>query len=480
MERPIITPAAMRAAEADVIARGTSGHVLMRRAGEAVAAHLQAWFPEGRVRILCGPGGNGGDGFVAARALAVLGRDVDVYCSVDRNALSGDAALAAADWPGEIHPLEAAVDAVCEVTLEALYGAGLSRRLAGAAAELASQGGPVVSIDVPSGLDGLTGRVRGPAFRASYTVTFAALRPGHVLVPGRDLCGQVVIADIDVPVDETVGENVPADWHGELPWPVDTTHKHARGRLLVVTGGLAQTGAARMSARAGLRSGAGLVTLLCPPSATLAVASHVTAEMVQSFQGAEEIRAEGEEADALIIGPAAGVSGQTIENVLAALATPARCILDADALTVFQDDRGELFASLRETDVLTPHPGEFRRLFGGLEAASENRIEAARAAASRAGCVVLLKGADTVIAGPDGRARVNSHASAWLATAGSGDVLAGIIGGLVAQGMDSFDAACAGAWIHGDAARRFGPGLIATDLERELPGVFAGLLDIDA
>ncbi|MEO0816179.1 MAG: NAD(P)H-hydrate dehydratase [Pseudomonadota bacterium] len=479
MDRPVITPAAMRAAEARIVSEGTPGYVLMRRAGEAVAAHLQSWFPDGPVRVLCGPGGNGGDGFVAARALSVLGREVDVFCSVDRAALTGDAALAAADWSGEVHPLEAAVSAPREITLDALFGGGLSRRLSGAAAELASQNGPVVSVDVPSGLDGLTGQARGPVFQANFTVTFAGLRPAHVLVPGRALCGQVAIADIDVPIDETVGENVPADWLADLPWPGDGTHKHARGRLVVVTGGLANTGAARLAARAGLRSGAGLVTLLCPPSATLAVANQITAEMVQSFSAPEDLRMEAEDADTIIIGPAAGITKETRKNVLAALGSPARCVLDADALTVFQESPGALFDSLRETDVMTPHPGEFRRLFGKLEADSENRIEAARTAAVRAGCIVLLKGADTVIASPDGRARINTHATPWLATAGSGDVLAGVIGGLLAQGMDSFDAACAAAWMHGDAGCRFGPGLIATDLEAQLPGVLADLMALE-
>ncbi|MEM9738526.1 MAG: NAD(P)H-hydrate dehydratase [Pseudomonadota bacterium] len=479
MERPVITPAAMRTAEAKVIADGTQGYLLMRRAGEAVAAHLQSWFPDGPVRILCGPGGNGGDGFVAARALSVLGRDVRVFCSVDRAALKGDAALAAADWNDEIASLEDAVSAEGDVTLDALFGSGLARRLSGAAAELASQSGPVVSVDVPSGVDGLTGRARGPAFQANFTVTFAALRPAHVLVPGRSRCGQVAIADIDVPIIDMTGENVPADWMDDLPWPVDETHKHARGRLVVVAGGLAQTGAARLAARAGLRAGAGLVTLLCPPSATLAVASQVTAEMVQAFSAPEELRMDAEDADTIVIGPAAGVSIETRENVLAALASPARCVLDADALSVFQDEPGELFAELRAFDVLTPHPGEFRRLFGTLEADSENRIEAARTAAARAGCVVLLKGADTVIACPDGRARINTHATPWLATAGSGDVLSGVIGGLLAQGMDSFDAACAAAWMHGDAARRFGPGLIATDLESQLPRVLGDLMALE-
>lgn len=475
MHRPILTPEEMRAAEAQEIARGTAGYTLMQRAGSAVAAHLHRKYPEGRVRILCGPGGNGGDGFVAARALSGLGREVDVYSLVDVPALSGDAAKAAADWAGSVQPLEAAIGAPHDVTLDALFGAGLSRPLEGMAASLAQDSGPVVSVDAPSGLNGLTGQSGGPHFTADLTVTFQALRPVHLLARSRAACGEVVVADIGVPIDPAWGENVPEDWQADLPWPGAATHKHARGRLVVVTGGMANTGAARLAARAGLRVGAGLVTLLCPPSATLVVASQITAEMVTPISDAEDLAAEAEEADAVVIGPAAGVTEATREKVRAVLGASARAVLDADALTVFQEDPGELFDLLRPGDVLTPHPGEFRRLFGDLETEADNRIAAACAAAEMAGCSVLLKGADTVIAAPDGRARVNSHAAPWLATAGSGDVLAGLIAGLLAQGMDPFGAASAGAWIHGDAALRFGPGLIATDLPEMVPAVLGAL-----
>lgn len=475
MDRPILTPDEMREAEAQEIERGTRGYALMQRAGSAVAAHLHRRFPEGRVRILCGPGGNGGDGFVAARALAGLGRQVDVFCTVDETTLRGDAALAASDWTGPVHSLSAAIGSGHDITLDALFGAGLSRGLDGAAAMLAQEVGKVVSVDVPSGINGLTGKAAGAAFVAALTVTFQALRPAHVLAVSRPACGEVIVADIGVPIETGCAENQPEDWHTLLPWPELATHKHRRGHLLVVTGGVSKTGAGRLAARAGLRVGAGLVTMLCPPSAKLVVASQVTAEMVSAFDGAEDLAAEAEEADAVVIGPAAGINEETRDNVYGVLGASADAVLDADALTVFKEDPGELFDLLRPNDVLTPHPGEFRRLFGDLEMSAENRILAAREAAETAGCVVLLKGPDTVIASPEGRVRVNTHASPWLATAGSGDVLAGLIGGLLAQGMDAFEAASAGAWMHGDAALRFGPGLIATDLPDMMPAVLQGL-----
>lgn len=475
MSHAILTPQEMVAAERRVIDAGTNSFELMQRAGRAVAGHLQAQFPEGIVRVLCGPGGNGGDGFVAARHLSEHGRQVEVYLLGEPEALKGDAARACAAWHGAVKPLEAACGSEAGITLDALFGGGLSRALEGAPARLSEEEGPVVSVDVPSGLDGLTGRPLGAVFQADLTVTFAALRPGHVLVPGRALCGEVAVAGIGVPVDGTVRHNAPALWSGALPRPGLEGHKHARGYLLVLSGGPAETGAARLAARAGLRAGAGLVRLAVPPSALIVVASQITAEMATPLREPGDFEALCEEADAVVIGPAAGVTDQTRARVLAALGASAGAVIDADGLTVFQDDPSELFDALREGDVLTPHPGEFRRLFDGVLEASANRIEAARQAADMAGCTVLLKGSDTVIAAPDGRAVVNTHATPWLATAGTGDVLAGIIGAQMCQGMAGFAAACAGAWLHGDAGRRFGPGLIATDLPDMLPAVLAGL-----
>lgn len=475
MGRPILTPQEMRLAEQAVIGAGTDSFELMQRAGQAVAEFVHAHWPDGHIQVLCGPGGNGGDGFVAAAALAKLWRKVDVFCAVPVGELKGDAAKAAALWEGKVGTLEEALTAPHELVLDALYGGGLTRPLEGAAAALAARPSRVVSVDVPSGIDGFTARPLGPCFRAEGTLTFAALRPAHVLLPGSAFCGGVMVADIGVPVQTRAMENSPALWAAALPQPGQGDYKHRRGHLKVVSGGLSSTGAARLSAKAGLRTGAGLVTLLSPPQALIVNATHLTAIMLSSVDGASDIRAAAETASAVVIGPAAGVTPQTRENVAALLTSPARVVLDADALTVFAADPAALFTMLREGDVLTPHTGEFQRLFGDLLETAPNKIEAARIAAARANCAVLIKGADTVIASPGGHVIVNTHATRWLATAGSGDVLAGILAGFMAQGVDTFLAAAMAAWIHGEAGRRVGAGLIAEDLEQQLPDILSAL-----
>ncbi len=475
MGRPILTPQEMRAAEEALFSKGTDSFELMQRAGTAVAEFVHAKWPEGRIQVLCGPGGNGGDGFIAAARLAKLWRKVDVFCLVDRNALTGDAARAAAEWEGEIQPLEMALEAPHDIVLDALFGGGLSRPLEGIPAKLAERGGRVVSIDVPSGIDGESARPLGPCFRAEGTITFAALRPAHVLVPGAAYCGGVFVADIGVPVQTKLLENSPLLWGRNLPQPGQGSHKHARGHLAVVSGHMASTGAARMAGRAGLRAGAGLVTLLSPPDAVAVNASHLTAIMLKEVADADQLRSAIETTSVLILGPAAGVSTSTRENVECLLSSGTKAVLDADALTVFADDREALYAQLRPDDLMTPHIGEFGRIFGDLLETEVNKVEATRKAAQLAGCVVLLKGPDTVIAKPDGMAIVNTHATRWLATAGSGDVLAGIAGGLMAQGVDTFTAAAMASWLHGEAGRRVGAGLIAEDLEAQLPDILSAL-----
>lgn len=261
------------------------------------------------------------------------------------------------------------------------------------------------------------------------------------------------------------------DWRDSLPWPGAETHKHARGRLGVVSGKATQTGAARLAARAGLRIGAGLVRILCPPEAASVIAPAIEAIMLTPFGSPEALAEAAEGVDAVVVGPAAGVDEITQANVRALAVTGAALVVDADALTVFRERPDDLFDVLDKDDVLTPHPGEFERLFPGLLAAGPTRIDAARAAAIRAGAVVLLKGADTVIAAPDGRALVNDNAPPWLATAGSGDVLAGIIGAHLTQGMPPFEAAASAVWRHGEAGRAAGEGLTAEDIVNALSGL---------
>ncbi|MGZ6016557.1 MAG: NAD(P)H-hydrate dehydratase [Phenylobacterium sp.] len=476
--RQILTVEQMGRADAAAIAAGTPGTVLMDRAGTAVADAVCARFPRQTTTVLCGPGNNGGDGYVAARVLKERGWPVEVRSFGEP--ATQDAQAASARWDGATKPLNGALEP--GVWIDALFGAGLARPLSGpaAAAALRMAEAPerVVAVDVPSGVPGDTGKPNGPAACAALTVTFHAKKPAHLLEPGRSRCGEVVVADIGLGATESqTVENGPELWLPRFPWPTAASHKHARGRLVVVSGEAWQTGAARLAARAALRIGAGLVTVLSPPEALPINAGHLEAVMLRPFETDLELEQAAKDVDAAVIGPAAGVGEPTLLNVLALARTGAALILDADAITVFRDDPEELFSLLDRDDVLTPHPGEFERLFPGLLAASPERITAARTAAQRAGAVVLLKGSDTVIAAPDGRSAVNGNGSPWLATAGSGDVLAGFIGGLVAQGMESFEAACAGAWIHSEAAELHGPGLISEDLPGLAPNVLRRLFD---
>jgi len=376
--------------------------------------------------------------------------------------------------------MEALADALY---IDALYGAGLTRPLEGDVARLAKLAtgwaAPIVSVDVPSGLSGDHGKPLGEAvFKAELTVTFHRRKPAHGLATGRAFCGEIVVADIGlgaVPGDVTLVENTPALWAARFPWPAVDGHKFGRGRLKVISGDAWRTGAARLAARGGLRIGAGVVTLLSPPAALAVNAAHLEAVMLEPFEAEADLEAAAEAADAVVIGPAAGIGDVTVRNLFAIARTGAALVVDADALTSFRHDPELLFSALDRDDVLTPHAGEFERIFPGLLNEAPERIAAAREAARRAGAVVLLKGPDTVVAAPDGRAAISLNAVPWLATAGSGDVLAGFIGGLIAQGMDSFEAACAGAWIHAECGASFGPGLISEDLPGLAPAVLGRL-----
>jgi NAD(P)H-hydrate epimerase len=310
-------------------------------------------------------------------------------------------------------------------------------------------------------------------------VTFFRKKPAHLLLPGRELCGEAVVADIGIPEaaisKSRLFENGPALWH--YPWPKVSGHKYSRGHCVVISGPAHATGAARLAARGALRIGAGLVSVASPPAAVPVNAAALTAIMVKPFNGPEGLAEllKDVRLNSVVIGPGCGVGTQTEKLVAEVLKSKAAAVLDADALTSFRGEPKVLFALLREPAVLTPHAGEFERLFPGLLASSKSKVEAARSAAAVAKCTVLLKGADTVVAAPDGRAVINSNAPPALATAGSGDVLAGFIGGLMAQGVSSFDAAAMAAWLHGEAASAVGPGLISEDLPECLPAVLEGL-----
>ncbi|HEX5378923.1 MAG TPA: NAD(P)H-hydrate epimerase, partial [Phenylobacterium sp.] len=391
--RKILTVAEIAAADRAAIAAGTPGLELMERAGSAVADAIVERFSVRPVCVLCGPGNNGGDGYVVARLLRERGWPVEVRALAAP--ASPDAKAAAALWGDGLVPMSAPLEA--RLFVDAMFGAGLVRPLSGEAAVMAARLAEhpelVVAVDVPSGLPGDTGAPQGPVVIAGLTVTFHAKKPAHVLQPGHELCGEVVVADIGLAdAAATLIENGPEAWLAQFPWPAPNSHKHARGRLVVVSGEAWSTGAARLSARAGLRMGAGVVTILSPSEALSVNAAHLEAVMLKGFDTEAELEQAAADVDAAIIGPAAGVTENTLVNVLALARTGAALVIDADAITVFRDDPEELFSVLDVDDVLTPHPGEFERLFPGLLKDAPERISAARRAAKKADAIVLLKG----------------------------------------------------------------------------------------
>jgi ADP-dependent NAD(P)H-hydrate dehydratase / NAD(P)H-hydrate epimerase len=478
----ILTVAQMNAADRFAMAAGTPGTLLMQRAGEAVAREVvRRWTPR-RISVLCGPGNNGGDGFVAAIVLAQAGWPVRLALLGDLDALRGDAQAHARRWTGTVEPLDSRVVEDAELVIDALFGSGLSRRLDSRASDtlVAAQkrGVPIVAVDVPSGVMGDSGEDFGAA-AAVCTVTFMRKKPGHLLLPGRDLCGEVVLADIGIPrgaldsMSIDIWENNPELWREELPQLRSAGNKYSRGHVLLY-GGYPMTGASRMAARGGARSGAGLTTIAVPERAFAIYASALTSIMAHPLARDEDFADMLKDLryTAFSIGPGAGVSDATRAHALTLLRTGKPVVLDADAISVFSAQPDELFQAIRGPCVITPHEGEFKRIFDP----AGDKLTRARRAARRSGAVVVLKGADTVIAAPDGRAIINGNAPATLATAGSGDVLGGLIVGLLSQGMDAFPAAAAGVWMHGAAATDFGPGLIAEDLPDLLPGVLKRLL----
>jgi NAD(P)H-hydrate epimerase len=474
---------AAQMAEVDrlTVAFGISEIALMENAGRPVAqAILQRWAPR-PVIVLCGPGSNGGDGFVTARFLAEADWPVRVALLSSRDQLRGAAAHHAALWCGPVESMTAQVLDGAELVIDAVFGAGLSRFLEGAAldtlAAAAARKLSIVAVDVPSGLMGDTGQNFG-AVAAVLTVTCFRKKPGHLLLPGRALCGELVVADIGTPVSvfgrvvPDTFENDPNLWADLLPEPRDNDNKYSRGQAMIV-GGYPATGAARMAGRAAARTGAGLVTIAVSEVALPIYATALTSIMVSPLPANDNLDRllADSRYTGFLIGPGAGIGLTTRAQVMAILKTGRPTVLDADALSTFRDDPIELFQSIVGPCVLTPHDGEFALLFD----ADGDKLTRTRAAARASGAIIVLKGSDTVIAAPDGRAIVNSNAPATLATAGAGDVLSGIVLGLMAQGMDPFWAAATAVWLHGAAATFFGPKLIAEDIPDLLPAVFSQL-----
>ncbi|WP_458760807.1 NAD(P)H-hydrate dehydratase [Afipia sp. TerB] len=489
----VLTVDEMSQADRLTIAAGTSGFALMQRAGCAVADAAQALAPKGRILVVAGRGNNGGDGFVAAAELKRRGRDVAVMLLCNRDTLTGDAALAAQEWHGEVLPCDPGALGQPALIVDALFGAGLNRPPKGDPHDIIvamnASGAPILSVDLPSGINGTTGEVMGVAVQATRTVTFFRRKPGHLLLPGRLHCGEVEVADIGIgaqvldAIKPSAFENDPDLWRTLFPVPHIDGHKYARGHAVVVSGPQASTGAARLSARAALRAGAGLVTVASPSDALAVNAAALTAVMVRAIDNRAEFGAMLSDArfNACVIGPGLGVGERAREFVLEALGGKRGIVLDADALMSFADAPETVFSAIETARacqvVLTPHAGEFARLFKRLDDPALSKLERTRAAARESGAVVLLKGPDTVVAAPDGRASIAANAPPWLATAGSGDVLAGMIAGFLAQHVPAFEAASMAVWLHGEAARAFGPGLIAEDLPEMLPEVLRALYE---
>jgi hydroxyethylthiazole kinase-like uncharacterized protein yjeF len=445
--------AEMAAADRAAMAQGTPGLSLMEAAGRAVARAVMRLFPPQRVLVLAGPGNNGGDGYVAARYLLERGWPVAVAPLAPPRAGS-DAAEAARLWRGPTVPFDAARAAAAGLVIDAVFGAGLDRPLAPEVRDVLAAAPLRVAIDVPSGVDGDTGADLGAA-PAVCTVTFFRFKPGHWLFPGRRLCGRLILADIGIPESVLGGLapktllNTPRLW--TLPRPAAEDHKYRRGVVGVWCGEM--PGAALLAAEAARRGGAGLVRL------------HTETPFPPPFPGLIVTPAPPPDRAVIVAGPGLGLArARALIPSLLAARRPLVC--DADALTAFAGTP----EALRGAAVLTPHEGEFTRLFGPLGA---DRLAEVREAARRTGAVVLLKGASTLIAAPDGRAAISAAAPPTLATAGSGDVLSGLIGALLAQGMEPFTAALAAAWLHGRAAVHAPAPLIAEDLLAHLPAAFA-------
>jgi hydroxyethylthiazole kinase-like uncharacterized protein yjeF len=491
----VLTTAEMERADRLTIAAGTPGFALMLSAGQAVADAARDLVDEGPILVIAGPGNNGGDGFVAAAELAAQGREVSVILMCERDALKGDAASAARGWKFPVLPFNPQAIGKPALILDALFGAGVNRSVDGEARAMIeainANGAPVLAVDLPSGINGTSAAIMGVAVRASETITFFRKKPAHLLMPGRLHCGRVRVADIGIDarvLDEIKPqcfENMPQVWRTSFPVPGVAGHKYARGHVLAVSGDVTATGAARLSARGALRAGAGLVTLASPREALVVNAAALTAVMVRPVDTVVEFgdQLADKRFNTVAIGPGAGVGQRTVDFVHTALAAKRHVVLDADALTSFASAPDRLFEQIKAAGeaevVLTPHEGEFPRLFSDMsnKHPGRSKLERVRAAAERSGAIVLLKGPDTTVAAPDGRAMIASNAPPSLATAGAGDVLTGIIAGLLAQGVPAFEAAGMGVWMHGEAAREAGPGLIAEDLPETLPAVMRRIYD---
>lgn len=486
-ELAILTVGEMARADQAAARAGTPTLDLMEAAGTAVAKLAQTRWARRPVAVLCGPGNNGGDGFVVARLLAAAGWPVRLALFGEEHALKGDAAVNARRWRtiGDIEAGTGSILADKPSVIDALFGAGLDRALEGAARDavdrINAENLACIAVDVPSGVNGDTGEIMGAAPVCAVTVTFFRPKPAHFLYPAKAHCGDVTVADIGIPatvlaeIAPRTARNTPALW--ALPRPSWRDHKYARGSVIVVGGG-EMTGAARLAGRAARRIGAGMLTFAVPPAAADIYAIAEAGALIQRIAAPADMdRVLGDSRHkGVLIGPGLGRGPEACAAVLRVLASDKAVVLDADALSSFAGVPEPLFAAIKARAapvVITPHTGEFSRLFG--DPAGQGKLKLARTAAQASGAFVVLKGPDTVIAAPDGRAALSDNAPPWLASGGTGDVLAGMVAGLLVQGMGGFEAACAGVWLHGAAGVACGRGLIAEDLPEALPNILKSL-----
>ena len=480
----LITAEESRQSDQATIAAGIKGETLMENAGKAVSALITQEYKPVNTLVVCGTGNNGGDGFVVARMLKEQNWNVKVAIVGDVQKISGDSKLAKSKWDaagGESSVFsQDMLRSSCQLVVDAILGTGLSRAIDGDARDvitaISASGIPVVAIDIASGINADNGTIMGVAIRAAHTVTFVRPKPGHVLLPGKAHTGQLSVYDIGITTPKITTHfylNGPDVWKNRFPFPNAESYKYTRGHSVVVGGGMSMTGAARLAAIAALRSGSGLVSIASQPDALPIYAMTMLSVMVKAIENLSQLSTllEDKRITSVLIGPGGGVSEQIREQTLLILKEKKPCVIDADAISAFAASPKQLFAAIEGPVVLTPHEGEFTRLFP----VSGTKPQRAREAAKQSGAVIVLKGNDTVIASPDGRVAINANAPVWLATAGSGDVLAGIITGLLAQGMPAFEAAACAVWIHGEAANHFGPGLIAEDLAGAMPSVIRQL-----
>lgn len=476
-----------RSADRAALDQGRSGEELMENAGRAVADLICEIYKPVPVIVVSGTGNNGGDGFIVARLLKDRGWDITLSVLGDKNQVQGDAVVALQKWE-KAHRHATLFDKSQLVgqglIVDAIYGTGLSRKLDGnskdAVESINNSDVPVISIDIPSGINASTGEVMGSAIRATHTVTFVRPKLGHVLLPGKTYTGGLHVFDIGISGSNVRPDyflNSPALWRDSFFLPTPESNKYTRGHTLVIGAPIGTTGATKLAAHGALRSGSGLVSVVCTPETLPVYASALTAVMTKTASDMKQLSQliEDEKTTAILLGPGCGDNETTRQQTLEILSHEKPTVLDADALSTFKDAPKNLFSAISGMAVLTPHEGEFRRLFHEKGLFEGLKHERARDAAEASGAVVVYKGNDTVVAAPDGRIAINAEAPVWLATAGSGDVLAGIIAGLLAQGMPGFEAACAGVWLHSKAAADFGPGLIAEDIATALPAVYRQL-----